>query len=287
MPVFLASLASALLGLGDFFGGMGGRRVARAGGTVSIAWVASCAGAAAAGIYVAVFPPVAVSASDLMWMLIAIPLVSVIRPLLYLGMEIGPMAVFSAVLGVMSLVLPAIVGPLTGDILSPSELAGVLIAIPAVLLIVSEGRLPSVATIGASSALVLGIIVGGLIGCMSVIFGQISPDAGAMPAFLTQLGAVAGIPLLSRLPPMQTMAPLTSEVRRFGVLIGLIDVVAIISSVIAFQRGDIAVVAAILGFAPGVTILLAWRVYEEAVRRWQWAGAGLATVSIVLFAAAA
>ena len=287
MPVFLASLASALLGVGDFFGGMGGRRVARAGGTVSIAWVASCAGAAAAGIYVAIFPPLAVSAHDLMWMLVAIPLVSVIRPLLYLGMERGPMSVFAAVLGVVSLVVPSIVGPLTGDLLSPPELAGLLIAVPAVLLIVSEGRLPSVATIGASSALVLGTIVGGLIGCMSVIFGQISPDAGAMPAFLTQVGAVAVIPLLSRLPSMQNMAPLSSEVRRFGVLVGLIDIVAIISSVIAFQRGDIAVVAAILGFAPGVTILFAWRIYGEAVRRWQWAGAGLATLSIVLFAAAA
>ena len=254
---------------------------------MSIAWVASGAGALAAAIYVAVFPPVAVSTHDLFWMLVAIPLVSLIRPLLYLGMERGPMAVFSAVLGVVSLVVPAVVGPLTGDLLSPSELAGVLIAIPAVLLIVNEGRLPSVATIGASSALVLGTVVGGLIGCMSVIFGQISPDAGAMPAFLTQLGAVAVIPLLSRLPSMQNMAPLTSEVRRFGVLIGLIDVVAIISSVIAFQRGDIAVVAAILGFAPAVTIMLAWRIYDERVRRWQWGGAGLATVSIVLFALAA
>ena len=254
---------------------------------MSIAWVASCAGALAAGIYVAVFPPVAVSAHDLFWMLVAIPLVSLIRPLLYLGMEIGPMAIFSAVLGVVSLAVPAVVGPLTGDHLSGSELAGVLIAIPAVLLIVSEGRLPSVATIGVSPALLLGIVVGGLIGCMSVIFGQISPDAGAMPAFLTQLGAVALIPALSRLPKMQHMAPLTSGVYRFGVLVGLVDIVAIISSVIAFQRGDIAVVAAILGFAPGVTILLAWRIYDERVRRWQWAGAGLATVSIVLFALAA
>ena len=273
--------------MGDFFGGMGGRRVARAGGTVSIAWVASCVGAALSGLYLVVFPPDAITGRDLLWMLLGVPLVALIRPLLYLGMERGPMAVFSAVLGVVSLAVPAVVGPLTGDRLSASELAGVLIAIPAVLLIVNEGRLPSIATIGTSSALALGALVGGLIGCMSVIFGQISPDAGAMPAFVTQLGAVPLIPLMSRLPGMQAMAPLTATVGRFGALIGLVDIIAIISSVIAFQRGDVAVVAAILGFAPAVTILLAWRVYDEAVRRWQWAGAALATVSIVLFATAA
>ncbi len=287
LPVFLAALASSLLGVGDFFGGMGGRRVARPGGVVSIAWVASCMGAATAGLYVIVIPPAAVTAGDLVWMLVAIPVVALVRPLLYLGMERGPMAVFSAVLGVVSLAVPAVVGPLTGDLLSRTELAGILIAIPAVLLIVSEGRLPSVSTIGASSALVLGVVVGGLIGCISVIFGQISTDAGAMPAFLTQLGAAALIPPLSRVRGMQPMVRLTSQVCRFGLLIGLIDVIAIISSVIAFQRGNLAVVAAILGFAPSVTIILAWLVYGEAVRRWQWGGAGLAVVSIVLFAAAA
>lgn len=273
--------------MGDFFGGMGGRRVARPGGTVSIAWAASCVGAAVSGFYLVVFPPDAITRRDLLWTLAAVPLVAVVRPLLYLGMERGPMAVFSAVLGVVSLAVPAVVGPLTGDRLSASELAGVLVAVPAVLLIVNEGRLPSVATVGTSSALALGALVGGLIGCVSVAFGQISPSAGAMPAFATQLGAVLLIPLMSRLPGMQAMAPLTAAVGRFGALIGVVDIIAIIAGVIAFQRGDVAVVAAILGFAPAVTILLAWRVYDEAVRRWQWAGAALATVSIVLFATAA
>ncbi len=273
--------------MGDFVGGMGGRRVARLGGVVSIAWVASCTGAVTSGLYVVVVRPAAIGTHDLMWMLLAVPVVALVRPLLYLGIERGPMAVFSAVFGVVSLALPAVVGPLTGDNLSSTELLGILIAVPAVTLVVSEGRLPSIATIGASSALVLGVVVGLLLGCTSVIFGQISPDAGAMPAFLTQLGAVTFIPLLSRFRGMHPMSTITSEVTRFGVLVGLIDIIAIISSVIAFQRGDVAVVAAIMGFAPAVTIMLAWRVYNETVRRWQWAGAGLATISIVLFTTAA
>ncbi|NDH87355.1 MAG: hypothetical protein EBY61_01660 [Actinobacteria bacterium] len=62
---------------------------------------------------------------------------------------------------------------------------------------------------------------------------------------------------------------------------------AIIASTIAFQRGNVAVVAAILGFAPAATIAIAWRFDGEQVRRWQWLGVGLAIATISLFAVAA
>ena len=67
---------------------------------------------------------------------------------------------------------------------------------------------------------------------------------------------------------------------------GLIDIGAVISIVIAFQRGNVAVVAAMLGFAPVTTMTLAWRVYNESVRRWQWVGAAMAAAAIILFATA-
>jgi drug/metabolite transporter (DMT)-like permease len=69
--------------------------------------------------------------------------------------------------------------------------------------------------------------------------------------------------------------------------VGAIDIVAIIASVIAFQRGNVAVVAAIMGFAPAITIALAWRVFHERVRGWQWAGAALASSAVLLFAVGA
>ena len=284
MPVFLAGLAAALLGAGDFFGGVGGRRVNRPGAVVSIAWVASCVGATVAGVFVLVFRPLDFGPTDFYWTLVAVVFASTTRPLLYLGMERGPMAVFAPVFSLVSLALPAVVGPLTGDALGGAELVGVVLAIPAVLLIVSEGQLPTDRTLWSGSALTLGCIVGALLGCQSLIFAQISPDAGAMPAFLTQLGAVALIPLIAR--PVQPMATLTLDVRRFGVLVGLIDIGAVISVVIAFQRGNVAVVAAVLGFAPVTAMALAWRVYGEAVRRWQWVGAALGAVAIVLFSTA-
>lgn len=251
---------------------------------VSIAWVASCVGATVAGAYVLVFRPADFTAADLRWTLLAMLLAALVRPLLYLGMERGPMAVFAPVIGVVALVVPAVVGPLTGDSLGGLEVLGVLLAVPTVLLIVNDGSLPSLSLIRSGSALSLGCLVGALLGFLSLVLSQISPGAGAMPAFLTQLGSIALIPLIARLS--QPMAPLSRDACRFGVLVGLIDIGAIIASVIAFQRGNVAVVAAILGFAPVSTMSLAWRVYGEAVRRWQWVGATLAITSVILFSAA-
>ena len=270
--------------MGDFFAGVGGRHVSRPGAAVSISWVASCTGASVAGLYVLVFGVEGFTKADMRWTVLAMVLVALVRPLIYLGMERGPMSVFSPVVAVVSLVVPAVVGPLTGDSLSVSNTVGVILAVPAVLLIVGGGRLPTWAAMRSGPALSLGCAAGGLLSCLRLTFAQISPDAGAMPAFLTQLGSVVLIPLLVR--AVQPMAELDREVSRFGLLVGLIDIGAIISSVIAFQHGNVAVVASVLSFGPVSTIGLAWRVYGESVRRWQWAGAGLAAASVVLFTSA-
>ena len=284
MSVLLAGMASALLGFGDFFAGVGGRRTGHAGAAIAIAWVASLVGGIVAGVYVLIFQPKAFSVDDLLWSLAAILFFSLARPLLYLGMERGPMSIFAPVIGVVGLVVPALVGPLTGQALTGLELLGVLVAVPAVVLVVAEGKFPSIDSVRHSPALGLGVITGALIGATSLCFGQIDPDAGAIPAFLVQAGAVVLIPLVAR--TFRPMAPLRADVLRFGLLVGFIDAGAIIGSVIAYQRGNVAVVAAIIGFAPVVTVSLAWRVFGEKVWRWQWVGAGLATVSILLFAAA-
>lgn len=284
MPVLLAGLSATLLGFGDFFAGMGGRRTDHPGAAISIAWLASVVGVVVSGLYVAAFPPEGFTGSDLTWTLAATVCASLARPLLYLGMERGPMVIFAPVVGIVSLVIPAVVGPLTGTDLSGLELAGVIIAVPAVVLIVADGALPSLAVIRASPALPLGIVTGALLGAMALFLAEIDPDAGAMPALISQVGAVLIIPVATR--PLLPMAPLGPDIRRFAQLIGLLDITAIISLFIAFQIGNVVVVAAIVGFAPAITITMAWRVYHETVKRWQWAGVGLAGFSILLFSVA-
>ncbi len=278
-------MAAALLGAGDFFGGIGGRRIDHPGAVVSIAWVASCVGATVAGLFVLVVPPAHFGRTDFYWTMVALVFAASARPLLYLSMERGPMAVVAPVFSLVSLVIPAVVGPLLGDSLGGAELVGVLLAVPAVALISSEGQLPTAKMLRSGSGVAMGCLVGTLLGCLSLTFAQITPDAGAMPAFLTQLGAVGFIPLMTK--PFRLMAKLSKEVNRFGLLVGLIDIGAVISMVIAFQRGNVAVIAAMLGFAPVTAMLLAWRILNESVRRWQWVGVAMGATAFILFSASA
>ena len=136
--------------------GVGGRRTGHPGSAIAIAWVASLVGGAVAGIYVLIFQPNAFSLNDMLWTLAAILFFSLARPLLYLGMERGPMAIFAPVIGVVGLVVPAVVGPLTGQALNGLELLGVLLAVPAVVLVVAEGKFPSIDSVRHSPALGLG-----------------------------------------------------------------------------------------------------------------------------------
>lgn len=263
---------------------MGGRRADRQGAAISMAWVASVVGTVGAGVFVLAFRPLGYTGRDFVWTLAATVFVTAVRPLLYYGMERGPMVVFAPIMSVVALVVPAVVGPLTGSGLNGFEVAGVLLALPAVALIAAEGGLANLSLAQAGGALRLGIVTGVLLGCVGLCLSQVHPDAGAMPAFVSQLGAALLLPFVTR--PWLPMAPLTGTIRRFGTLVGFIDIGAVIASVIAFQRGNVTVISAILGFAPAVTICLAWSVYNEAIRRWQYLGAALATGAVVLFAAA-
>ena len=284
MPVLLALYASVALGFGDFFAGVGGRKNPHPGAVMSMAFVASIVGSVIAGVYVLIFPPAAFGSDDLFWCLVATGFAAFARPLLYLGMERGPIVIFAPVMGVITLIVPTIAAPLIGQSLGALEWLSLGLSLPAVVLIVSEGGGPSFSAIRANAILPLAITVGALIGGVSISLGQVDAEVGALPALITQFGSMLLIPVVTR--PIRPMAPLSSGVVRFGVLVGVVDIGAVIASTIAFQRGNVAVVAAVLGFAPAVTIALASRVFGEHVRGWQWAGVGLAGFCVVLFALA-
>lgn len=285
MPVLLAGLASSLLGCADYVAGYGSRRNEHPGAAVSIAWLASFVGVAVSSAYLLVFPPEAVTAADLGWSLAAGCFASAARPALYLAMERGPVVVASTTIGIVSLAVPAVVGAFTGATLVLLEIVGIVLAVPAVVLIVADGRLPGPAALTSSPVFPLSAATGALIGAMALCLGQVAPEAEATPALVTQTLGIVLIPLVA--VRLGGRAPADAGLRRFALVVGLIDIAAIIASTIAFQRGTVAVVAAIMGFAPAVTITMAWRIDGETVRRWQWLGAGLAVGSVMLFALAA
>ena len=65
---------------------------------------------------------------------------------------------------------------------------------------------------------------------------------------------------------------------------GTLTAFAVFMSVLAYQRGPVAIVAAVIGLAPGPTVLLARMVADERIRALQMFGFGLGVVAVVLFA---
>lgn len=284
MPIVYASLASVLLGTVDFLAGLFGRRNTHPGAVMSLAVVAAGASAVAAGLYVLAFPADAFGRDDLGWSAGAGVLAALARPLLYLGMERGPMTVFAPVMGVTGIVLPALAAPLVGQSPGPLEFVGLVAAVPAVVLIVSEGKAPSWKLLRTSSVVRLAVLVGCLLGFSSICLGQVDEGAEAMPAFVLALTAMALTPAFVRL--IGTPAPIDGSVVRQGALLGCVEAAAVILFAFAYQLGNVAVVSALLGFAPGVAIVLAVVVLAERMHRTQVIGGLLAGLAVLAFAVA-
>ncbi len=285
MPVALATFAAVLLGAGDFFAGLGGRRDRRgASAGLTTAWVASVAGAVIGTLLLVVVRPDAVTAADVWWSIAAGATMSIARPLLYIGMARGPMSVFAPTLGLVSLVVPAVVGPFIGQDLVPLEVLGIVIAVPAVVMVTSTGRLPTVREVLTSHAVGLGVVTGAVIGTIGIFFAQTGTDSGIVPVAISQAVAVLLIPAaaLGGYPLARPMRGLL----RWGLIVGVVDILAVVANVLAFQRGSVAVITAILGLAPAVTLLLAWRVLGERMFRLQLIGATLGVGAVLLFALA-
>jgi len=281
VTILLGIAAAVLFGVGDLIAGVGGRRAKSANAPAGIAFVASLVGAVLSGIYL-LFVDGGLSGPDLWWSLAAGVASAVARLLLYRGMTVGPIVVFAPVMALVAIIVPAVVGPLVGQDLVALEVVGVVIAIPAVVLVASERRLPTLAEIRGSQAFMSGLIVGSLIGTVWLFLSFVSEEAGAAPVFvMTALGVVV-IPVTARLLGLSFLPGPVAL--RFGALVGVTSLFAMLLSVLMYQRGTAAVGSAMIGLSPGVSIVLAWKFLGERVWPIQVLGGGLGVVTVTMFA---
>ena len=251
---------------------------------LTVAWVASIAGAAIGGLLLIVLPPDKLTLADVWWSIAAGVTISAVRPLIYVGMARGPMAVFAPTLGLVGLAVPIIVGPLIGQNLVTLEVVGIMIAVPAVAMVSSAGRLPSAAEMLSTPATRLGVITGAIVGTVGIFFGQTDTESGIVPVVVSQAVAMLLIPAAAVFG--HPMARPIRGLRRWGLIVGVVAIAAVAAFVLAFQRGSVAVATAIVGMAPAVTLLLAWRVLSERLFRLQLYGAAFGVAAVVLFAVA-
>ena len=281
MTVLLGGLAAIFFGIGDLLGGIGVRKSNKPGAAVSTAMVATGVGTIVIGIYMLFNFPESLTKSDIGWSVLAGLSMSATRPLLYLGMARGPIAVFSPTFGLVAIIVPALVGPLVNQSPGLWEIFGLITAIPAVVLLSSEGHLPNLWEIVRSRVLGLAVVVGSCIG-IAGLFLSFVENAGVFPAFMTLAVGLVVLPIISLALPGSKKPD--RIVVRFGTFLGLTSSIAFMLSAIAYQRGSAAVVTALICLCPGVSIFIAWRFLNERVNALQILGGVFGLTTIVFFA---
>jgi drug/metabolite transporter (DMT)-like permease len=200
--------------------------------------------------------------------------------LLYRTLALGPMSVLSPLTAVISAVIPVGVGLLEGERLGTPAVAGLLIAVIAIILV---GGGPSAeASRPGRLALVLAVGAGAAIAAQLICLHQAPAESGLAPLLagsVVSSGVLLGsvVTLRRRIgtkPPRWLLAAGS----------GALSALANLAFLLAVRSGDLSIVAVITALYPGVTVVLAWVVLGERLRPVQVTGLAAAALAVSLLA---
>lgn len=268
-------LAAALVwGAGDFGGGLLSRRSP----VYGVVLVSQVTGMVLAGGIAMALGQAIPTGPDLVICFAAGVLGALGITMLYRGLAIGRMGIVAPVTGVLAAVIPVIAGFATEGVPGPVVVAGIVIAVVAVVLV---SRVADES--GGREGLTEALIAGTTIGLFGVAIAQLSEGNvfGALAVIrLIQGVLVAGAVLLLRAAWRPGVAILPALVA-----IGLLDTAGNTFYLLAVQTGELAIASVLSAMYPVATVVLAMVVLREPITRDHAIGIGLAGVAIAFIAA--
>lgn len=200
--------------------------------------------------------------------------------LLYQTLAIGPMNVLSPITALVSAALPVAVGLLQGERLGVAGLAGLPLALVAVVM-VSAGH-GARSSRPSRTALLLAFGAGAAIALQLVFLHQAPSDSGVAPLIIGR--AVSSAVTLAAAAVMRRRLGPEKPAYAISVAAGVLDSLANLLFLLAARSGDLTVVAVITALYPAGTVLLARGVLAERIHRGQLVGLGTAAVAVSLLA---
>ncbi len=275
MEVGLSLLAAFFYGAADFCGGFATKRTP----VVAVAAISRAAGLA---VLATALPFVSARAipSDFLWGALAGLCGGVGIALLYHALSIGKMGVVSPITAVLAAASPVVVSIAFGQRLVPQQLAGILLALIAIVLIsISfEDGIREFSTRGLKEAAASGIALGGFYLFLahthreSGMYGVFASSAASV-IFLIVLGTVTRVDFR----PQRAALPLI-------LLSGTLDMAANVLYVLATFNGALAIAAVLTSLYPASTVALARIVLRERLGLIQWFGVAFALAGVALIA---
>lgn len=292
MDVILGIGVAGGLGLADFFGGMSGRRT----GPVRTVAGVQVVGVVIMGIYLLATRQSVGGTREILLALLAGGALTLGVGFMYTGFTWGRMAVVAPVTASLIAVLTFVVGLVRGERPSSLALAGVGLAILAVVLISRPPRVadaaaaPTGATrrFGLGGELGLSLAAGASLATFQTTIGEIGDAAGVAPLLVVRAAAVAlslaalavfwrrtGGPRLAA-PRRSTLVPVLAS--------GFLLLLAHALLLEALSLGLLSIVGPITALSPAFTVIPAWLFLHEHISRTQVVGMALATAGLVLVA---
>jgi uncharacterized membrane protein len=275
MGVILGLAAALLYGGSDFAGGLASRKL----GAVPVNVVGSFVAAALSWVALLVIGGPGPTVHAVAWGLVSGLGGGVGTTMLYRGLARGQMSVVGPISAVAAAGVPVAAGIAMGERPTVLALAGVLVALPAIVLVAaSGGSLRGMLGSGMTD----GLAAGAAFGVMFIGLAQAGQGAGLWPVVSEQTSSL----LLVLVIAIRSRVPLRPAIRAAGwpALVGASGIAATLLYFYATHFAMLATAAVLVSLYPGVTVLLARVLLHEKFSPVQRAGLSLCTLAVVAIA---
>lgn len=274
MGIVLGLAAALLYGSSDFGGGVASRRFGSLRVTVIGSAVATVLAWATLGVVGGPGPTV----RALAWGLASGLAGGIGTLVLYRGLARGQMSVVGPVSAVGAAVVPVAAGVALGERPGLVAIAGVLVSLPAIVLVAASGPVRG----KLRGGLLDGLAAGLAFGILFVGLAQAGRNAGLWPVASEQTGAL----LVTLAVAVKSRQPLRIPLRAAGlpVFAGASGMAATLAYYYATHFSMLAIAAVLVSLYPGVTVLLARALLHERFSPAQRAGLGLCALSVAAIA---
>ena len=201
--------------------------------------------------------------------------------LFYHALAIGKMGIVSPITAVLAAALPLVFGMVRGDRLAPGQIAGLVLALGAIVMIslsFENTGTREIATAGVREAIVTGF----LFGAFFILLSYTHPAAGLRNLLAARVASITLL-LLAALVTRTPLAPARGDWRLI-VGAGVLDMSANVLYVLATFWGYLSIAAVLTSLYPASTVFLARVVLKERLILTQKAGVALALAGVVLIA---
>jgi uncharacterized membrane protein len=197
---------------------------------------------------------------------------------LYRGLARGQMSVVGPLSAVGAAVVPVAAGVALGERPSLLSVAGVLVALPAIVLVAASGSVRG----KLGEGLLDGLAAGLAFGILFIGLAQAGRNAGLWPV----ASELTGTLLITLAIAVKTREPLRIPLRTAGlpVLVGASGMAATLAYFYATHFSMLAIAAVLVSLYPGATVLLARTLLHERFTPAQRAGLGLCALAIAAIA---